>query len=76
MKAKLEFNLPDEEFQFRCMSDGIKWYTVVWAMDSWLRNKIKYADVSEADETIKAFELCRRMLEEKMENNGLYFINY
>ena len=58
------------------MSDGIKWYTAVWAMDNWLRDKIKHAGVSEADETIKAFELCRRMLEEKMENNDLYFINY
>ena len=76
MKAKLEFNLPDEEFEFRCISDGIKWYTTVWSMDNWLRDKIKHAGVNEADEAIKAFELCRRMLEEKMENNGLYFNNY
>jgi len=76
MKAKLEFDLPEEEFQFRCMSDGIKWYTAVWAMDNWLRDKIKHVGIEEADETIKAFELCRRMLEEKMENNDLYFNNY
>ena len=46
MKAKLEFNLPDEEFEFRCILDGIKWYTAVWSMDNWLRDKIKHAGVN------------------------------
>lgn len=43
-KVVLEFNLPEEEQQFRAAVDGGKWQVVVTDMDEWLRQKCKYAE--------------------------------
>ena len=42
MKATLEFNLPEEESNFRQAIDGHKWKYVVWQLDEHLRRELKY----------------------------------
>ena len=36
MKATLEFNLPEEEAEFRHAADGTNWYLVAWRMHQYL----------------------------------------
>ena len=36
MKATLEFNLPEEEAEFRHAVDGTNWYLVAWRMHQYL----------------------------------------
>ena len=42
MKAILEFNLPEEEEQFNADNKGMDWALLVWHIDQFIQNKIKY----------------------------------
>lgn len=42
MKATLEFNLPEEKVEYQFATQGADWYTVLWNLDSELRDCIKY----------------------------------
>ena len=44
MKAILEFNLPEDEPEFRVAQDGSKWKSVALEFDQWLRNVIKHTE--------------------------------
>lgn len=46
MIAKLEFNLPDDDYEYRCAVNGRKWRTVAEELDRFLRNKMKYEDLN------------------------------
>ena len=42
MKANLEYNLPDDQEQFDVASKSMDWAFLVWDIDQFIRNKIKY----------------------------------
>ena len=42
MKAILEFNLPEDKEEFDTASKGMEWALLVWHIDEFIRNKIKY----------------------------------
>lgn len=42
MKGKLEFNLPEEQYEFDCAVNGEKAISCLYFIDQKLRNKIKY----------------------------------
>ena len=44
MKATLEFNLPEDSSEFEIAAGSMNWALVVWDLDSFLRNRIKYDD--------------------------------
>ena len=71
MKATLEFNLPDEDAEFRQAQDGGYWELVAWNMDEYLRGRIKYEELPEHVET--ALQLARDKLHELMDEHGLNF---
>ena len=71
MKAKLEFNLPEEKSEFNFATQGSDWWNVCWNMDQWLRGNIKYAPDEQSDEVFEAYELCREELRKIIEDKGL-----
>jgi hypothetical protein len=42
MKAILEFNLPEDKEEYDSASRGMDWALLVWHIDEFIRNKIKY----------------------------------
>ena len=53
MKAKLEFDLPEERVEFDVAVIGSNWSFVVWKLDQELRGKIKYSeDITEEQREI------------------------
>jgi len=57
MKATLEFNLPEEQEEFRVASDAGSTMSVVEDVLNYIRNRLKYedlpADVAEALEEVR-----------------------
>lgn len=47
MKAKITFNLPDEETEFRDAINGNSYKAVIWELDQYLRSQLKHHDLSE-----------------------------
>ena len=69
MKAILEFNLPEEEEQFNAANKGMDWALLVWHIDQFIRNKIKYEQDRDG-----VLQLLRNELRHKMEESGLQFL--
>ena len=42
MKAKLEFDLPDEQYEYSCATKGVKLWSLIKEIDTELRSLIKY----------------------------------
>jgi len=64
MKAKLEFNLPQEERKFRRAVDGDKWATAFWDVDETFRRAIRDAqDPQEKEYYTKARSAVLEALE-------------
>ena len=42
MKAILEFELPEDKEEYDTASKGMDWALLVWHIDEFIRNKIKY----------------------------------
>ena len=68
MKAILEFNLPEDQYEFNTALKGSGWKHVCWQMDQYLRKKIKYND-SLSEEQLKVYEGVREELYGFMSDN-------
>ena len=62
MKAALTFLLPEDRDEYRAASEGMHCRCVLREFDEWLRQQIKYCDLSE--ETTAAFTDAREKLYE------------
>ena len=71
MKAILEFTLPEEQVEFDCAVNGVKWMSAMWDLDQWLRSQTKYAPDTMSSDTHIAFEECREKLHEILNEEGL-----
>lgn len=71
MKAKLEFNLPEERDEFTLASNGGNFWSSLWDLDQWLRAKIKYG-VDLEDYEIEIYEKIRDELHQKMDENRVF----
>lgn len=47
MKATLEFNLPEDECNFKIASNAMNWALVCWDLDGYLRGLIKHGGKDE-----------------------------
>lgn len=56
----IKFNLPEENYEFECAIKGMEYRALLDDMDSYLRNKLKYEELS--DDTYKALEQAREQL--------------
>jgi hypothetical protein len=69
MRARLEFDLPEDQDQLTLAQHGYQWWQVAWDMDTWLRNLIKYGtEYKTADEALQA---CRDRLREFIDAQGV-----
>jgi hypothetical protein len=62
MNATLNFNLPEDDREFRMAITGKSMYTVLRELDEWLRSKTKYAPDSMSQDKMDAYELSREKL--------------
>jgi hypothetical protein len=71
MKAILEFNLPEDDHEFKMATTGASMHSVLWDMDQWLRAQYKYMPDGEySADKYNAYESAREKLRELMfENN-------
>lgn len=65
MKAKLEFDLPEEQVEFNLAINASNWSHVVWKLDQDLRGKIKYSE-SITEEQRDIYQEVRSLLHEYM----------
>ena len=63
MKAKLEFNLPDDSEAFNLATNGFNYYMALVEMDQWLRSEYKYNGKEEM------YEVREKLREIILENN-------
>lgn len=63
-EAILRFNLPEETEEHQTATDGGKWKSLVWNLDQWLRNEIKYNGKNE-------YQPVRDMIHEMLNDASL-----
>ena len=68
MEAILKFDLPEDKEEFDAASRGMDWALLVWHIDQFIRNKIKYEQDRE-----EVLQLVRNELNFQMEEKGLTF---
>ena len=68
MKAILEFNLPEDREEYVAASRGMEWALLVWHIDEFIRNKIKYEQDRDG-----VLQLVRNELNFRMEEKGLKY---
>lgn len=71
MKAKLEYNLPEDIIDFEFAINGNKWWLVAWDLDQWLRGNIKHPKEGISEEAYKVYEEVREELRELIIDRGL-----
>lgn len=72
MKAKLKYDLPDEQSEFEDAVNGTKWKLSMWKLDQWLRAQYKYMpDAEYSEAAYNAYEKSRERLFEILNENGL-----
>ena len=74
MKAKLEFNLPEDEEQFNAASKAMDWALLVWDIDQQCRDWIKY-DIHNFESVEDTIQGIRVMIQEIMDEKGVQFPN-
>jgi len=68
MKAILEFELPEDREEYVAASRGMEWALLVWHIDQFIRNKIKYEQDRDG-----VLQLDRNELNFQMEEKGLQY---
>jgi hypothetical protein len=63
MKATLEFNLPEDQEEFKHVYNGFNYYMALVEMDEWLRSEYKYNGKEEM------YEVREKLREIILENN-------
>jgi len=71
MKAKLTFDLPEEQEEFEMSINGHKWRNVAFMMFNFFRNNTKYAPDDTHEEYIKAMYECKDELFRIIADNGV-----
>jgi len=71
MKAKLEFNLPEDQADYHIHFQSNNMYISLHDMQQFLRQKTKYANDDVSDEVLKAYEECREYLNQVLVDNDV-----
>ncbi len=71
MKAILEFELPEDKEHFDVASRSMDWALVVWDMDQMMRQRLKYAELT--NDSRKVIEDLRSTLNDMLINRGLQY---
>jgi hypothetical protein len=68
-KATLTFKLPDEQAEFTAATQAGDMRLVLWALDEYLRQQIKYCD--HGPEIDAAYQAVRDKLREELESRNI-----
>ena len=70
MKATLKFKLPQDYEDYRMAVDASAYHHILFSLDQWLRNFIKYPPDDMSDEKYNTYQEVRDKINElTMENN-------
>jgi hypothetical protein len=72
MKARLEFNLPDDEEQFNAASKAMDWALLAWDIDQQCRDWIKY-DNHNFESVEDVLQGIRDIIQETMRERRVQF---
>ena len=70
-KVTIEFDSVEDNDELTLYINGIKWYSLAWELDQYLRGRLKYSELSE--EVYKELDAAREKLHEIMRHDGLRF---
>jgi hypothetical protein len=71
MKAILEFDLPEEQDDHKLAVNAGKYYSVLWELDQYMRNQIKYATADTPELYSEAIQMVRDELWNLLNHNNL-----
>ena len=71
MKATLQFNLPEDDHEFKMATTGANMHSVLWEMDQWLRAQYKYMPDDAPEGAYDAYFKSREKLFEILNEDGL-----
>jgi len=71
MKAILEFNLPEDQFDFNLANDAGKMYTALREYDKLLRQILKHTPDNITDEQLGIYVECREYLLDVLDDNNV-----
>jgi hypothetical protein len=58
MKAILEFNLPEDDYDYSLCRDASRFKSILIDMENWLRKKVKYENEAMSEDEFKAYCDC------------------
>jgi len=70
-KVTIEFDTVEDKDEMEMCLNGMKWYSLAWEIDQYLRGRLKYSELSE--EVYKELSETREKLHEIMREEGLKF---
>ena len=68
----MEFNLPEDNQEFKLATKASDWWNVCWQMDQWLRAQYKYMPDGEySEDKYNAYYEAREQLNILMQGSGV-----
>jgi hypothetical protein len=71
MKGILKFTLPEESPEFETAVNAGKYKSLVWDLDQYLRQQIKYNADNLSNDTINAFQIIRDKISQELIDNNI-----
>jgi hypothetical protein len=70
MKAVLEFDLPEDNYDFQAAINGNNYKSAIKDFDELIRSEMKYKELSK--DTYKAYDFCRKELRKILAEDNLF----
>lgn len=70
MKAYFEFNLPEDQDEWRIYDNAMNYYLFINSMNEWLRAEIKY-NSNRSEKELEILHEVREMYYEKLNDNDI-----
>ncbi len=71
-KVTIEFDSIEDKEEMEMCLNALKWYSLAWDLDQYLRGRLKYED-NLTEDAYKALDEARDKLHELLRENGLTF---
>lgn len=71
-KVIIEFDSIEDKHEMEMCLNGMKWYSLAWSFDQYLRGRLKYED-NLPEDAYKALDEARDKLYELLREDGLSF---
>ncbi len=71
MRARLDFNLPEEQSEFQLAVNAAKLHSVLWELDQYLRAKVKYAQEEDNDIEVATYDKVRTWLHNELSGHNI-----